>query len=109
MTMSEFNNFRDKTLREIRLWAWAAAVLPMAALAGLFFVWTFGTGQLFNIAMVIGETTMFTVAVIWWWWAIFVINKLVRQWDLTRSRVCEVLGEVKEIKTIVKEQIDPKD
>ena len=100
--MSEFNNFREKTLKEIRLWAWVAAVLPLAALAGIFFLWVFGTGRWFNIAMVIGETTMFTVAIIWWWWAIYVINKLVRQWDLTRERVVEVLTEVQNIKGIVK-------
>lgn len=107
--MSEFNNFRNKTLREIRLWAWAAAVLPISALAGLFFVWTYGTGQWFNIAMIIGETTMFTVAVIWWWWAIYVINKLVRQWDLTRERVSEVLNDVKEVKALVGDKLKSKD
>ena len=100
--MNEFNKFREKTLKEIRLWAWVAAVLPLVALAGIFFIWVFGTGKWFNIAMVLGETTMFTVAVIWWWWAIYVINKLVKQWDITRERVSEVLTEVKNIKGLVK-------
>lgn len=99
--MNEFNTFRAKTLREIRLWAWAAAVLPLAGLAGIFFVWVFGTGHLFNVAMIVGETTMFTVAVIWWWWAIYVIKKLVKQWDMTRERVVEVTTSIKEIKDIV--------
>ena len=102
---NEFNNFRDKTIRQIRIWAWIAAVLPITSLAGLFFIWTFGSSTIYNTAMVVGETTMFGVAVIWWWWAIFVINKLVRQWEITRGRVCEVLNEVKEIKGLVKDVI----
>jgi hypothetical protein len=101
--MGEFTQFRSKTIREIRIWSWLAAVLPMAALACTFFIWAFGTDSMFKIAMVIGETTMFTVAVIWWWWAIYVIRRLVDQWDVTRGRVSDVLEEINSIKTIVKD------
>lgn len=101
--MKEFENFRNKTIKEIRLWAWLAAVLPLSALAGTFFIWVFGTDSMFRLAMVIGETTMFTIAVIWWWWAIYVVRRLVEQWDVTRGRVGEVLDELKEIKQIVKD------
>lgn len=99
----EFEKFRTKTIKEIRIWAWLAAVLPLSALAGTFFVWVFGTDSLFRTAMVIGETTMFTVAVVWWWWAIYVIKRLVNQWDNTRGRVIEVLDEVKDIKEMIKQ------
>lgn len=101
--MIEYNKFRNKTIKEIQIWAWIAAVLPLAALAGTFFIWAFGTSSLFRIAMIVGETTMFTVAVIWWWWAIYVIRHLVSQWDHTRNSVGEVLDEVKEIKELVKQ------
>lgn len=107
--MEDFNKFRNKTLKEIRMWAWLAAVLPITALAGLFFVWTFGGDTLVAKAMIIGETTMFGVAVIWWWWAIYVINKLVHQWDLTRTRVGEVLTEVREVKGMVREVVPKSD
>lgn len=102
---TEFNNFRDKTIRQIRIWAWIAAVLPITSLAGLFFIWTFGSQSILSKAMIVGETAMFGVAVIWWWWAIFVINKLVRQWEITRNNVSDVLVELKEIKVIVREVI----
>lgn len=101
--MSEFNNFRNKTLKEIRLWAWAAAVLPITALAGIFFVWSFGTKTLFDISMIIGETVMFGTAVGWWWWALYVMKKLLGQWDTTRKNVGEVLTEVKEVRDIIKD------
>jgi Zn-dependent protease with chaperone function len=104
--MGEFNNFRNKTLKQIRIWAWLAAVLPITALAGIFFIWIIGSDTLFKRAMIFGEVSMFGVAVVWWWWAIFVINKLVRQWDHTREKVGEVLHELKEIKRVVQEPVD---
>lgn len=96
-------NFKNKTLNQIRLWAWAAAVLPISALAGTFFVWRFFDGSLFSIAMIAGEVIMFTVAVIWWWWAMFTMRNLVRHWDETKHNVADVVKDVKEMKSIVLE------
>lgn len=103
--MSDFNKFRNKTIKEIRLWAWAAAVLPITALSGIFFIWVFGSDTIFKRAMVVGETTMFGVAVVWWWWAIYVINRIIRHWDNTRAQMSEVLDEIKEVRTIVTDVI----
>lgn len=101
--MNGFANFRDKTIKQIRLWAWAAAVLPITALAGVFFVWKFGTSTWLALSMIIGETTMFAVAVVWWWWAMHTMTTLVKQWDATKDNVVDVLKDLKEIKTIVSE------
>lgn len=101
--MKGFTDFREKTLRQIRLWAWAAAVLPISALAGIFFVWRFGTDSWVSIAMIVGETTMFVAAVVWWWWAMYTMKKLIKQWDVTKDNVVEVLTDLKEIKVMVKE------
>lgn len=103
--MSELLNFRNKTLREIRIWAWVAAVAPLTALAGIFFVWTFGTDSLVSKAFIIGETTVFGVAVIWWWWAMYVIRKIVKSWGTTNQSIKEVLEEVKEVRAIVRKTI----
>jgi len=103
------NNFKDTTLQQIKWWAWAAAVLPIVGLASVFFVWTFGTKELFDLVMIVGEVTMFTIAVIWWWWAIFVINKVVHQWDETRQGVAEVLVELGEVKKLAKDTFAAQD
>ena len=96
------NDFKTKTIREIRLWAWAATVLPLTGLAGIFFLWFVGTDSLLNLTITIGGTVMFAVAVVWWWWAIRTMRNLVTQWDTTKVKVIEVLDEVVEIRTIVK-------
>jgi len=101
--MAFLNNFRDKTITQIRCWAWAAAVLPISALAGIFFVWAFYDKTIFGYAMIIGETIMFMVAVLWWWWVMFVLKNLVNQWDKTKDGVDDVLKDIKGIRSIVQD------
>lgn len=98
-------DFKTKTIKQIRLWAWAAAVLPVTALAGIFFVWRFFDSTVLGYAMIIGETTMFAVAVVWWWWAMHILRNLVNHWDDTKERVVDVLQDVRHIKSIVIEVI----
>ena len=98
-------NFAEQKIKEIKWWAWAAAVLPLTALSGLFFLWAFGWGHLINGTMVVGATVMFGIAVGWWWWALHTMNSLVRHWDETRSDVKDVLVDTQEVRKIVKELI----
>lgn len=101
--MTKYNDFKSQTIRQIRLWAWAAAVLPITALAGIFFLWAFFDGTIFSWAMITGETIMFAVAVTWWWWAMYILRNLVKHWDDTREKVVDVLTDIKDIKLIVSE------
>lgn len=106
--MAKFNDFKNKTLKEIRWWAWAAAILPLTGLAGVFFTWKFLDGTFFGYAMVFGETVMFAIAVSWWWWAMYVIRNIIQHWDDTRKNVVEVRKEVTGIKEIILAIINPK-
>lgn len=101
--MAKFNDFKTQTIKQIRIWAWAAAVLPITALAGIFFTWRFYDSTVFGYAMIIGETAMFAIAVSWWWWAMYVLRNLVKHWDDTREHVKSVLTDVRSIRQIVKE------
>lgn len=89
------------------MWAWAATVLPITALAGISFVWVFGTDTYFAMAIIAGETLMFGVAVVWWWWALYTIRSLLNVWDHTRENVHHVLTDVKEVKKMVEETFSP--
>lgn len=98
-------DFKKTTIRQIRIWAWLAAVLPITALAGLFFLWRFAPSTALDYAFVTGEITMFTIAVIWWWWAMWTMRNLVRHWDETKEDVKGVLDDVREMKSIVIETL----
>ena len=102
-------DFKTRTINQIRLWAWAAAVLPITALAGIFFIWKFFDGTILGWALTIGEITMFIVAVTWWWWAMYVMRNLVKHWDETKDSVKEVLNDVKDMRKIVLEVLKPED
>lgn len=106
--MSDFNDFKDKTIKQIRWWAWAAAVLPIGALAGVFFVWRFADGTFFGYIMVTGETIMFVIAVTWWWWAMYILRNIVKHWDQTRENVIIVRQDISQIRQIVVDIIKPK-
>jgi hypothetical protein len=101
--MKDRFNFKNKTLKEIHAWAWLASVLPITALAGLFFIWALGSDTWLQIAMVVGATSMFVIAVAWWWWALYVFRTLIQHWDYTKDNVAQVSKELKEIKNIFRE------
>lgn len=101
-------DFKEKTIQQIRLWAWLAAVLPITALAGIFFVWRFFDGSILGYVMITGETVMFAVAVVWWWWAMHVIRNLIRHWGDTKEKVSDVLVNVSELRQIVEAVLKPK-
>ncbi len=98
-------NFKNKTITQIRLWAWAAVVLPITALAGTFFTWRFFDGGFLSLVMITGETIVFAIAVIWWWWAMFTMRNLVKQWDETRDKVKDVSNDIKEIRSAILETL----
>lgn len=102
-------DFKEKTIKEIRLWSWAAAVLPITALAAVFFVWKFFDSTILGWVMIVGETIMFSIAVIWWWWAMYILRNLIKHWDETRSRIIGVKTDITEIKKIVSEVLKQED
>jgi hypothetical protein len=105
----KFKMFGEKKIREIKLWAWAAAVLPITGLAGIFFIWAFGTQELLNLSLTVGATTMFAIAVFWWWWALHSIYTLLLLWEKTEYTVSEVRVDLKEIKAAIREFFFSKD
>ena len=90
--------FHKKILSQISLWAWAATVLPIVSLAGLFFIDFIGTDTYYQMALVVGAIAMFAVAVVWWWWAIYTIAKLTLILGDTSEKFDKVTGEFKEIR-----------
>jgi hypothetical protein len=97
------NDFKNKTLRQIKWWVWIAALAPMSALAGLFFIWKFGTDSWISVAFILVETAVFIMVVLWWWWAMHVIKTLVNTWSDTGEKVKEISTGIREVRNIVKE------
>jgi len=98
-------DFKEKTINQIRIWAWSAVILPITGLAALFFIWAFSSSDFLDYAFVAGSVIMFGIAVAWWWWAMYTIRNLIKQWDITKEKVIEVSKDIKEIKGIVIETL----
>lgn len=66
-------DFHKKALKEIKIWAWAATVLPMIAIAGIILTYLIGFSSWLQILIVTVSSVLFGIAVIWWWWALHTI------------------------------------
>jgi hypothetical protein len=98
-------NFHKMALKHIQWWAWAAVVLPLTALAGMFFVEFIGTDTQYKLALATGATVMFGIAVVWWWWALYIIAKVTGILAKTIDRFDDVDTDIKEIRKDLKEEI----
>jgi Zn-dependent protease with chaperone function len=90
--------FRNKTIKQIKVWAWAASVLPLTALAALFFISIFDASEIYQRALIIGAVTMFATAVTWWWWVIYTIAKVIDVLGTTIDKFEDVKEDLQEIK-----------
>ena len=90
-----------RSFRQISLWIKAAVILPIVALAGIFFIWVFDFTSLYSQLMVIGFTATFGIAVIWWWWAMWTISQILKynQEILTNFRL--TVSSIKELRDLV--------
>jgi hypothetical protein len=100
---NKFDVFGKQKIKEIKLWAWAATIIPITSLVLMFFIWYFGNETIINIAMIAGSTFMFAVAVFWWWWALHSLYSLLTIWKKTNSNMEEVMTDIKEIRSSIKD------
>lgn len=91
-------DFHKKVLSQISIWAWAATVLPIVTLAGLFFLEFIGLRTYYHVSLVIGATAMFGISVIWWWWALYTIYNVTNMLGKTSEKVDSVVDQVTHIK-----------
>lgn len=57
-----------KVLQQIKIWNWAAKVLPLTALCFAIATYCLGFDTLLQQFFVVTITTFFAIAVFWWWW-----------------------------------------
>ena len=94
--------FHKRALSQISIWAWAATVLPLVALGGLFFLEMIGMRSYYHLTLTIGATTMFAISVVWWWWALYTIAKVTDTLGQTSEKLDTVVDDV----VVIKKDID---
>jgi protein-S-isoprenylcysteine O-methyltransferase Ste14 len=99
----EVLTFHKNTLRQIKLWAWAASVGPITVMASFGLAKIFGTETVTDIIIVSFGTMLFAVAVIWWWWVMYTIAKISQDTANTADNIGQVVTEVKSLRKELKE------
>ena len=100
--------FSDTEFKEIKLWAWAATVLPITGLAGIFFIWVLGIDSLFRLAITAGATVMFGVSVFWWWWVMWTVAKIIKKERNVVKELKDTTISIKDLKSLIGENIKNK-
>jgi high-affinity Fe2+/Pb2+ permease len=94
-------NLEEKRIKEIKVWAWAAAILPLSSLSAIFFIWYFGTSNWFDWFMTASATFFVSVGVIWWWWNLHFLRDMIKKWNRTETNVKSVLSDLVEIRKLL--------
>ena len=103
--MQDKKEYSDTKLKEIKLWAWAATVLPITGLAGMFFIWILGFDNWFSTLITIGATTMFGVAVFWWWWVMWTVAKIIKKEKNVVKELKATSSSIKELKAVITKNV----
>lgn len=103
--MQSKQDYSDTKLKEIKLWAWAATVLPITGLAGVFFAWILGFDNWFHTIITIGATAMFAVAVFWWWWVMWTVAKIIKKEQKVVKELKDTNNHIKELKTVITKNV----
>lgn len=98
-------DFHKKAIKEIKIWAWAATVLPMIAMAGIILTYLIGFSTWLQILIVTVSSVLFGIAVIWWWWALHTIAGITGILSNALGRFEKVEQEVVNLRTEIDTQI----
>lgn len=85
-------------INQAKIWIVAASVLPLVALAGLYFSTFIGWITNLEKVLTIGATIMFAISVLWWWWAVYKIIEFANLLKNTDESLQEIKSNIKSIK-----------
>lgn len=91
-------DFHQKSLKQIKLWAWAASVLPVVGIVALILIKLFGTDDIYSVIVIIGGTIIFSVSVVWWWWVMWTIAQVTTMLSHTSTSLDTVKKDLSTIR-----------
>ena len=91
-------DFHLKSLSDIKLWTWAAAVLPVVAIICLLLTRIFGTETIFDIIVIAVGTVIFAISVIWWWWVMHTVSQITAMLSKASTKIENVQDDLLNIR-----------
>lgn len=84
--------------KAIKIWSASAKVMPITALALLFFTTFIGWEDNIRIMLIVMCTVFFSVSVIWWWWVLGAVGKWMETIQHSTDSLSSIKDEIKEVK-----------
>ena len=91
-------DFHLKALSDIKLWTWAAAVLPVVAIICLLLTRIFGTETIFDIIVIAIGTVIFAISVVWWWWVMYTVSQITAMLSTASTNIETVQDDLTKIR-----------
>lgn len=91
--------FERKTIQEVRLWDWAARLVPLSALAVIAVCYWFNLHTVFGLIIEIASISLLIASFIWWYWALYKIALAAKYIRRTQESFKELGNEIKQLKT----------
>lgn len=88
--------------KHVKLWYWAGRILPLSALVILAVELTFDLNSLVDYTLCAIGVIFAIFAFTWWWWILDTVKKLFVMLQLAQDRFAEVIDELSEIKSEVR-------
>ena len=91
-------DFHQKSLKQIKLWAWAASVLPVVGIVALILIKIFGTDDIYSVIVISGGTIIFAISVVWWWWVMYTVSQITAMLSKTSTNIEHVQDDLTKIR-----------
>lgn len=97
-------DFHQKSLKQIKLWAWAASVLPVVGIVALVLTKIIGTDDIYSVVAIIIGTIVFAVSVVWWWWVMWTIAQVTSMLSNTSTSLNTVQKDLLAIRLDIEDE-----
>jgi len=88
--------------KHVKLWHWAGRILPLSALVILAVELAFDLDSVIDYTLCAIGVIFAMFAFTWWWWILDTVRKLFVMLQTAQDRFTEVIEELNEIKSEVK-------
>jgi hypothetical protein len=89
---------------QVKIWKWAASILPLTALAVISLSYFLGTDTWLKCAIIATVAGFMLASFTWWWWAIDKIRAWFKLIGETQIALSEIKDDIKEVKKDVSDR-----
>lgn len=93
----------EKVKKQVKIWDWAARVLPLFAVSGIIFCHYFDYTDARDLLIRLTLLGFLFSAIVWWWWAIYKIAWLAELYSSITQKLSDIKAGTSDLKKDIKD------